>query len=252
MNKIVGSLSMSVVAAVFCRVSAYGESAAEGPLTLAYAREVWNAPYDNSVHKFDVVSKVMNRVTQAERDGGTNRAEIAAIETYFLDAVLRTTPATLDDTDKVAGKVWAFAQFFGIISQWNCMRNRGNLMRVAKTVARFKPLPEFDVRDAKPYARKVDDFLQYGTNKPPQRFGVVRLWTGPTCERIIKVAGFRKIYNKAVDDMRLAVTGACQMLIFRSDIAADDADRMALWNEFQRVSDNGGESAAGLQAGVPH
>lgn len=103
MNNTVRMLMMSALVAT-SSFGDSGETAEERPLTPAYAREVWDAPYEYPGHKFEAVSKVMKRVTQAERDGGTNCVEIAAIEAYFLDSILQMSPATLEDFDfKVIG-----------------------------------------------------------------------------------------------------------------------------------------------------
>ena len=215
-------------------LNAFGESADDKPLTLALAKEVWNASYEYPLNKFEMVSKFMKRVDEEERVRGTNLNEIASIKAYLFDAVLQTKPATVDDYgNKIVGTVLVYGDFLRNILHWECTWNRECLMRVANSIASFKPLPEYDVEKAKQYAYKIDDFLQYGSAKPPRRVGLAKQWSGPISERVVKVSIFRKDYNRRVREMKDFVADSCYCVIFRRmSKRLDEASRQALWEEF--------------------
>lgn len=223
-----------VLTFVWGGLNVLGESADDKPLTLTLAKKVWNAPYEYSLYKFEAVSKFMKRVDEEERVKGTNLNEIASIKAYLFDAVLQTKPATVDDYgNKIVGTVLFYGRFLSDILQWECMWNRECLMKVASSMARFKPLPEYDVEKAKQYAYKIDDFLQYGSAKPPRRVGLAKQWSGPISERVVKVSIFRKDYNRGVREMKDFVADSCYCVIFRRmSKRLDEASRQALWEEF--------------------
>jgi len=230
-------LKLSVFMSMCGCICAWGGTEGEKALTVALAKEVWNASYEYPLYKFEAVSKVMNRVSDAEREKGTNNNEVGLVEAFFLDAVLQTSAATLDDfDDKMNGTVLFYARYLGIISHWECMKNRDNLMKVAMSLSKFQPLPEFSTAEAMPFARKIDDYLQYGTNKPSRNVALAGRWSGPIGERVAKVSKFRKQYNRTIRQMNELVISACHRLVFYSGIADDKESCLALWKEFEQTA----------------
>ena len=223
-----------VLAFVWGGLNVLGESADDKPLTLDLAKEVWNAPYEYPLYKFEAVSKFMKRIEEVDRVKGTNDSEVSAIKVYFLNEVLQTPVATVDDQDhKISGIVLFYGRFVNQIIRWECMQKPEIIRQVARSLGRFKPLPEFDYREAAMCAQKVDDLLKYGSDKAHPNTAPTGRWSGPVGERVSKVSNFRKLYNQGIRNMRESVADVCHWVIFsRMSKGLDEASRQALWEEF--------------------
>ena len=225
---------LTMTASMLNAAETFAGSADDKPLTLALAKEVWNASYEYPLYKFEAVSKIMKRVEDADRDRGTNENEMSSIKEYFLDAVLRTPVASIDDYDhKFSGVVLFYGRYMNRIVRWESMQNPEILRKVARSLGRFKPLPEFEYGQAAVYAQKVDELLKYGDNNPCSNETPTGRWSGPVGERVFKVSNFRKLYNNGIRSMRESVADVCRWVIFnKMDKSLDEASRHALWEEF--------------------
>lgn len=212
----------------------FGGSVDDKPLTLDLAKEVWNAPYEYPLYKFEAVSKFMKRIEEVDRVKGTNDSEVSAMKAYFLNAVLQTPVATVDDQDhKISGIVLFYGRFVNQIIRWECMQKPEIIRQVARSLGRFRPLPEFDYGEAAMYAQKVDELLKHGDNNPHSNETPTGRWSGPVGERVSKVSNFRKLYNQGIRSMRESVADVCRWVIFnKMDKSLDEASRQALWEEF--------------------
>ena len=131
-------------------------------------------------------------------------------------------------------EIYSVGAYLVSMSRWPSMStNRNQLLRVADNLARYKTLQDLKKTDAMQLAVKIDDYLKYGTNKPPFKAGWGTLWTGPVSEYVYKTAYFRELYNTLVKDMK--------ELVFRvyRDVALETGfrdmrkeDRLQLWKEF--------------------
>lgn len=229
--------TMTVFLALCGCLRVFGGEVEDQPLTLALAQEVWNKSYESPYRKCQMMSGFMQRVGMADREKGTNQAEIAAIKAYLLDAVLQKQPATIDDYGIEAPGIRDYVVLLSVALQWDDMGNRDVLMKVANSIARFQLLPEIELSKVMPVAGKIDDYLKYGPSKPPRLGGITRRWKGPATERVYKVANFRTDYNRSVRQMRESIAQLCRSIIFNGqDKDFDEASRQALWEEFVEVS----------------
>ena len=238
MNIITFHAVLTMTASILGAAETFAGSADDKPLTLDLAKEVWNAPYEYPLYKFEAVSKIMKRVEDADRVKETNEAEMSSIKEYFLEAVLRTPVASIDDYDhKISGVVLFYGRYMNRIVRWESMQNPEVLRKVARSLGRFKSLPEFEYGQAAMYAQKVDELLKYGDNKPHSNDTPTGRWSGPVGERVSKISNFRKLYNQGIRNMRESVADVCRWVIFNKvDKSLDEASRQTLWDEFVRVS----------------
>lgn len=207
-------------------------------LTLDEVKGVWSASYEWPAYRRDAIKKIVDRMCQ-EREKGTNLTVVTEIEQYLLDEALQIPEGTVKDFDqKIAGRPCELEDYIRILSRFGAMKNTENLMKIARTLPRFQPLPEVDLRSVLPFAFKVDDYLAYGTNEPPRRLlWSHRRWKGSACSHVHDVETFRRLYNHNVCDMRKRVFEICRGVIFdERDKSRDEASRQALWDEFVRVS----------------
>ena len=206
-------------------------------LTLTEVQRIWNKRHDNKQNKFGLLGWVMDRM-RVERMRRTNLDALTEIEAYLLDEICKIENATVDDYDQRSIEdVSGLEECLKKMAFWGCMSETNNLMTVAITLGRFKPLPTLDETDAMKLAWKVDDYLKYGTNKPPQHCGLPRSWDGPATEHVYKVSNFRREYNKRIAQMKAKILETYRnRIVDERDIDHEDLERQALWEEFVRVS----------------
>lgn len=206
-------------------------------LTLDEVRSVWNGRYKYESEKDDAIIKIMDRM-RLEHRLGTNQVVASEIENYLLDEISKTKPASADDCDSnMIGTCHQLGFYLKRMSEWGCMKEKENLMKVAATLAQFKPMPDLETTDAMKLAWQVDNYMKYGTNAAPRRSGLFRRWDGPTTERVFKITNFRKDYNRRVDELHHDVLARYQKVITgECNLERADKDSQTLWNEFVRVS----------------
>ena len=206
-------------------------------LSLEEVQNKWNARYDNRYDRFGSIHRVMDQMN-VERMRRTNQVEHAKIEAYLLQEITKTDYATFEDYDpRCIGEVYYLESYLGKMAFWRCMKETNNLMKVAHTLGRFKPLPDLDSTDAMRLAWKVDGYLMSGKDRPTPSGNMTRRWEGPITKYVYEVANFRREYNKRIAQMKEKLLKTYRnRIIDERDIDHEDLERQALWEEFVRVS----------------
>lgn len=237
MNKASKRLIISALVTLCGSLGVFGGSCGERSLTLKDVQDAWNMRHDGQ-GKSDAVLEIMKQIDIIDQAKGTNREDTASIKTFLLDAVTQMPPATNDDYGiGKLGEVMFYKRCLHIILNWNGIKERGKIMKIANSIARFKPLPEINLAAVMPDARSVDECLKYGPVKPPRRGGITGNFSGPASERVYMIANFRKNYNQDIQEMKKSIASACRFaLLDAPDKNIDDERRRTLWEEFVKAS----------------
>lgn len=215
---------------------AFAESPETPPLTLEEVRHVCDARYDKRYDKFASVRGIMERM-RSERMRRLNQAAESEIELYLLNEIGKIEYATVEDYDRRSiENVYYLETYLSNMAFWRCMRETNNLLKVAHTIGRFKPLPMIDATEAMSRARKIDNYLAYGTNEPPQQGCVTRSLNGPITGHVQMVSDFRREYNNRLANMRYKLGNTYRRVIIDGLDDYEDLERQALWDEFVRVA----------------
>lgn len=206
-------------------------------LSLEEVQRGWNHCYDNRYNKFGSIHRMMERM-RTERMRRTNQVEQAKIEAYLLREISKTDYATFEDYDpRSIRDVYYLESYLGMMAFWRCMEETNNLMKVAHTLGRFKPLPDIDSTDAMRLAWKVDGHLMSGKDHPTPSGNMTRRWEGPITKYVYDVANFRREYNKRIALMKKKILKTYRnRIVDERDIDHEDLERQALWDEFVRIS----------------
>lgn len=227
-----------VPAAILTFLSAVSAFAGAGdpPITLQKIDEVWNAKYEYLCYRSKALIPIIEQVGRYV--ASTTNESAVVMQESVLTKVFSMRVGTLEDREvprrEFPCELPSVREYLVTLSRWPSMRTDRNLiLRVADNLARYKPLPDLNQTDAMRMAVRIDDYLKYGTNKPPFKAGWGTLWTGPVSEYVYKTAYFRELYNTLVKDMK--------ELVFRvyRDVALETGfrdmrkeDRLQLWKEF--------------------
>ena len=203
--------------------------------------EVWNANYEyGSQRKYAFVQIIKDIGTYAATANGET---VAALEESVLSKVFSMRVGTLEDRQEgheCLCETQAAGSYLVGISRWPSMRtNRNQFLRVADNLARYKLLPDLNQTDAKFLSYRIDDYLKYGTNKPPFKAGITKPWYGPTSELVHKTMLFRDWYNPSVREMKQRIFRIYKSVLFVYGFKdLSDEERQQLWQEFvQRAGD---------------
>lgn len=231
-HKFLPSVLVPVFLLASCQTFA---EASDSPLTPQKIDEVWNANYEYGSQRMDAFLQVIKNVGMYA--ASANGETVAALEESVLSKVFSMRVGTLEDRQEGRESrchIQAVESYLVAISRWASMRTDRNLfLRVADNVARYKYLPDLNQTDAKRLASRIDDYLKYGTNKPPFKAGITRPWDGPMTEHVYKTALFRELYNRSVRDMRQRIFRIYKGVLFEDGFKDfNDEERQQLWQEF--------------------
>ena len=208
------------------------------PLTLQRIDEVWNAHYKYAGYRCDAFRPIIEQIGRCA--SATTDEAVVAFQESVMSKVFSMRVGTLEDREmpkkELPCEIYSVGAYLVSMSQWPSMStNRNQLLRVADNLARYKLLPDLRQTDAKRLAVRIDDYLKYGTNKPPFKAGVICLWQGPVSEIVYKTADFRRVYNSTVKQMKERVFRIYgSMVLERGFRDLSEEDRKKLWHEFLR------------------
>jgi len=207
------------------------------PLTAQKIDEVWTAKYDCGYNKRTAVLKVIEDV--GKYAATTTGETVAVLEEAVLSKILTMRVGTLDDRQEGTEsrcEISAVECYLVAICHWPTMRtDRDKFLRIADDLARYKLLPDLSKTDAKKLAVKIDDYLKYGTNKPPFKTGWIKMWQGPVSEHVYKTMQFRELYNSSVKEMKQRVLDVYKRIALKEGFKGlSEEGRQQLWHEFLR------------------
>ena len=214
-------------------------AAANGePLTLQKIDDVWNAYYEYSGYRCDAFRPIIEQVGWYAST--TTDEAVVAFQESVMSKVFSMRVGTLEDREmpkqELPCEIYSVGAYLVSMSRWPSMcTNKNQLLRVADNLARYKFLPDLSQTDAIRMAFKIDDYLMYGTNKPPFKAGWCKMWQGPVSEIVYKTADFRRVYNSTVKQMKERVFRIYgSMVLERGFRDLSEEDRKKLWQEFLR------------------
>lgn len=212
--------------------------------TLQLVKQVWSVNYQYPGEKFFAVEWLFNAL--AKYPDAQDEADMAAAQEYLLSEVLKTPVATVHEEDgRISAQVHWMGDYLRKISHWPTMRYATNrLMRIADKVAQYHTFFDLSKTDALVMAHQVDNYVEYGTNRPPVRGGTIsgfstyKPWFGPSGSHVARVIDFRRSYNKNVVELRRNVLSNFHFCITQRDRkeprSSDPETERALWLEFAR------------------
>lgn len=235
------TMTMFFSAVLLSAQSAFGTFAAannDEPLTLQKIDEVWNAHYEYRGYRCKAFRPI---IEQIGRYASTTTDEaVEAFQESVMSKVFSMRVGTLEDREmpkqELPCEIYSVSAYLVSMSRWPSMStNRNQLLRVADNLARYKTLHDLAKTDAMQLAVKIDDYLKYGTNKPPFKAGLCQLWQGPASELVYKTTYFREVYNSTVKQMKERVFRIYgSMVLERGFRDLSEEDRKKLWHEFLR------------------
>lgn len=223
---------------------AIAENASFDMTKLEEVKKAWCKSYKYPCEKYFAMEGLFDSLSVFPTEA--NRTELNAAQEYLLKQVLDVPVATVQDCDPdLSVRVHWMGEYLRKISSWQSLRfDTNRLMRIADKVSQYHVLFDLSKTDALIMAHKIDQYVEYGTNTPPGRFGMVtgmstwKPWFGPTGSRIAKIVDFRRSYNKSVEDMRRSTLRGFQWLITerrRDDARPSNPEaECSLWLEFSR------------------
>lgn len=208
------------------------------PLTLQKIDEVWNAHYKYAGYSCDAFRPIIEQIGRYA--SVTTDEAVVAFQESVMSKVFSMRVGTLEDREmpkkELPCEIYSVGAYLVSMSRWPSMStNRNQLLRVADNLARYETLQDLKKTDAMQLAVKIDDYLKYGTNKPPFKAGLCQLWQGPATELVYKTTYFREVYNSTVKQMKERVFRIYgSMVLERGFRDLSEEDRKKLWHEFLR------------------
>lgn len=235
------TMTMFFSAVLLSAQSAFGTFAVannDEPLTLQKIDEVWNAHYKYAGYRCDAFKPIIERVGRYAST--TTDEAVVAFQESVMSKVFSMRVGTLEDREmpkqELPCEIYSVGAYLVSMSRWpSVSTNKNQLLRVADNLARYKLLPDIGQTDAIRMAFKIDDYLMYGTNKPPFKAGWCKLWQGPVSEIVYKTADFRRVYNSTVKQMKERVFRIYGSMVLEHGFRdLSEEDRKKLWHEFLR------------------
>ena len=235
------TMTMFFSAVLLSAQSAFGTFAVannDEPLTLQKIDEVWNAHYKYAGYRCDAFRPIIEQIGRYA--SVTTDEAVVAFQESVMSKVFSMRVGTLEDREmpkqELPCEIYSVGAYLVSMSRWPSMStNRNQLLRVADNLARYKTLQDLKKTDAMQLAVKIDDYLKYGTNKPPFKAGLCQLWQGPATELVYKTTYFREVYNSTVKQMKERVFRIYgSMVLERGFRDLSEEDRKKLWHEFLR------------------